>query len=315
MSTIYEVDHLCKSYKKGKVVANQDIHFDVHEGEILGILGPNGAGKSTLIKQMVGHMAPTTGEIRFSGKNVLAQTNRLARNVAYYSQEPYALSTLRVWEALYFTGRLRGMNKKEALKETDELLDCFQLSELRNKLLKQTSGGEKRIVGIGTALIGPSKVLILDEPTNELDPSKRKLVWNKLQERNKQGGTIILVTHNVLEAEQVVDRVAVINNGKLLEIDHVGRLKQKVDQRLKFNLVTAHGCSGGIQETMYQWGVIHKISENRMTLLVEKSNASKVLDYIVNTPMLGIEEYSVMPPSLEDVYFHIDQHHKGGREA
>lgn len=307
MATIYSIDHVSKLYKKGKVKANQDIHFDVEEGEILGLLGPNGAGKSTLIKQMVGHLAPTEGEIRFQGKNVLKQSKAVAQKVAFYSQEPHVLTTLKVWEALSYTGRLRGMSKKDAMNQTEELLERFEMTDLRNKLLKHVSGGQKRMVGLGTTLIGKAPIMIFDEPTNELDPLKRRMVWNLIQERNQAGTTVILVTHNVLEAEQVVDRVAVINHGQLLAIDHVARLKQKVDQRLKFEITTELGKSVEVERAINQWGVLQRNGENRLRLLVEKSEASKVLDFIVQRTDLPIEEYAVVPPSLEDVYFHIDQ--------
>jgi ABC-2 type transport system ATP-binding protein len=307
MRSIYEIDQVSKVYKKGKVRANEEVSFEVFQGEILGLLGPNGAGKSTLIKQMVGHLAPSIGEIRFQGKNVLKQTKYVAQQVAYYSQEPHALTTLKVWESLYFTGRLRGLTKQEALNQTDELLQRFDMNDLRNKLLKHVSGGQKRLIGLGTCLIGHAPVLIFDEPTNELDPKKRRLVWDLIQERNSEGATILLVTHNVLEAEQVVDRVAVINHGKLLAIDNVSQLKQQVDQRLKLEVTTKMGHSEEVRRFLGQWGVLFKIGENRFRLLIEKGEAGTLLDRLVEQKDLPIEEFSLVPPNLEDVYFHIDQ--------
>jgi len=305
---IYEIDHVTKVYKKGKVKANDDINFHVNEGEILGLLGPNGAGKSTIINQMVGHLSPTEGSIRFRGVNVLKQSHHVAQNVAFYAQEPHALTSLKVWEVLYFTGRLRGMSKEAALMETEELLARFEMEDHRNKILKRISGGQKRMVGIGTTLIGNSSVMIFDEPTNELDPKKRRLVWDLIQEKNQQGTTIILVTHNVLEAEQVVDRVAVINHGKLLAIDHVSKLKQKVDQRLKFEITVTSGIVESLIRHLEAYGTIDRNGDNRLRLLVEKQDASRVLEWIISDHHgFHIDEYAIVPPSLEDVYFHIDK--------
>ncbi|WP_019419365.1 ABC transporter ATP-binding protein [Paenibacillus sp. OSY-SE] len=303
---IYEIDHVSQLYKRGKVKANVDITLQVQEGEILGVLGPNGAGKSTLIKQMIGHLQPTEGKVSFYGTDVVQQTRRVAQQVAYYSQEPHVLASLKVQEALVFTGRLRGMTKLEAERQAEELLEMMGMTELRRKQLKHLSGGQRRMIGIGTVMIGSLPVMILDEPTNELDPANRRLVWNLIKERNLQGATVILVTHNVLEAEQVVDRVAVINHGRLLAIDAVAKLKQKVDQRLKFELITEFGRREEAAAAMRQWGHLHINGENRLILLVDKESASQVLDYIVHFPELPIEEYAVKPPSLEDVYFHID---------
>lgn len=304
---VYEVEQVNQLYKKGKVKANIDISLQVQEGEILGVLGPNGAGKSTLIKQMIGHLKPTSGCVRYEGVDVSQHSKRIAQQVAYYSQEPHVLSSLRAREALVFTGRLRGMAKAEAERQAEELLELMGLADKGGKLLRQLSGGQRRMVGIGTVMIGRLPVLILDEPTNELDPANRRLVWKLIKERNQQGATVILVTHNVLEAEQVVDRVAVINHGRLLANDMVAKLKQKVDQRLKFELTTEFGRREDTIRAMESWGQLHSNGENRLILLVDKEDASQVLDYIVHSPNLPIEEYAVKPPSLEDVYFHIDQ--------
>ena len=163
------------------------------------------------------------------------------------------------------------------------------------------------MIGIGTVLIGQLPVMILDEPTNELDPKNRRMVWNLIKERNQQGTTVILVTHNVLEAEQVVDRIAVINHGKLLAIDTSSKLKQQVDQRLKFELTTEYGRREETISSLKRLGHIQVTGEHRLTLYVNKQAASQVLDYIIHHPELPIEEYAVKPPSLEDVYFHIDE--------
>lgn len=306
MKVEYEINNVTKQYKKGKVIANDQISFSVYKGEIIGLLGPNGAGKSTLIKQMVGHLKPSAGNVNFRDVDVTKNSKYIAQNVAYFSQDPNALTSLRLWEVLYFTGRLRGMNKKDALGQTDELLERFELLELRNKLLKDVSGGQKRIIGIGTALIGDSAVLIFDEPTNELDPKKRRLVWNLIKERNEKGATIILVTHNVQEAEQVVDRVAVINHGKLLTIDHISKLKMLVDQRLKCEITIKEGRSEEVIQFLQDFGQTIKTGENRLRLYVDKNEAGHVIHSLANAKSLPIYEYSLLPPNLEDVYFHVD---------
>ncbi|AZN41028.1 ABC transporter ATP-binding protein [Paenibacillus albus] len=306
---IYEIDHVSHVYKGKKrsiVKANDNISFDIPAGEILGILGPNGAGKSTLIKQMVGLLKPTEGQVLFDGMNIAGQTKRAASMVAYYAQEPHAIAALKVHEALEFTGRLRGMSRDDATRQTKELLEQFEMSKFRDKQLKQLSGGQKRMIGIGTVLIGHSPVLILDEPTNELDPRNRRLVWDMINMRNREGATIILVTHNVLEAEQVVHRVAVINHGKLLAIDSVAKLKQQVDPRLKFELFTSMGTRDEMEAMLARFGSVQVLSENRLLLLAEKREASELLDFITSRPELPILEYSIKPSSLEDVYFHID---------
>lgn len=311
MAAVYEVNHVEKSYKKGKVTANKNISFSVKRGEILGVFGPNGAGKSTLIKQLVGHIKPSAGDILFNGESIFSQTKRLAERVSYYAQEPHAMTSLKVKEVILFTGRLRGMSKREAEERTKDLINQLGLKEVEKKLLKRISGGQRRLVGIATALIGNMDVLILDEPTNELDPENRRLVWNIILEYNRKFGvTILLVTHNVLEAEQVVDRVMMIDHGKMLAIDTVGNLKRMVDQRLRIEVTSNFGKRKDTEDALQQWGEIETISENRLRLMVEKSQASCILNEIIeNSEAMACEEYKLIPPSLEDVYFHL-----GGRD-
>lgn len=152
----------------------------------------------------------------------------------------------------------------------------------------------------------------MDEPTNELDPEKRRLIWHTVSELNRrQGVTILLVTHNVLEAEQIVDRVAVVDYGKLLTIDSVGNLKEMVDQRLRIETTSTFGSRHITQKALTRFGTVEVLGENRLRLYVEKDRASEVLEQIVaRSEMMACEEYKVIPPSLEDVYFYL-----GGRET
>ncbi|HET7627949.1 MAG TPA: ABC transporter ATP-binding protein [Bacillales bacterium] len=312
MPPIYEVKNLEKTYKKGKVKANKNISFTVNKGEILGVFGPNGAGKSTLIKQMVGHIRPTKGDIWFRGNRLFEQTARVAEQVAYYAQEPYAMEKLKVSEAIKFTGRLRGMTKADADEAGEWLIERLKLTNVRHKLLRRVSGGQKRLVGIAAALIGHMEVLILDEPTNELDPENRRLVWNLILESNKERGvTVLLVTHNVLEAEQVVDRVMMVDKGELLAIDTVGNLKNMVDQRLRIEVTSAFGKRKVAEDWLRRRGEIEVVSENRFRLFIDKQQAGETVQEMVeNSEQMACEEYKLLPPSLEDVYFHL-----GGREG
>ncbi|WP_096189402.1 ABC transporter ATP-binding protein [Evansella halocellulosilytica] len=306
MGTIFEIKNVSKTYKKGKVQANSQISFTIEKGEILGLLGPNGAGKSTLIKQVVAHVSPSEGEVLYRGSPVEKQSRKVSQEVSYYSQDPASLTSIKVKEAFYYTARLRGMKRAAAKEETKKYIEKLELFEVENKLLKRISGGQKRLVGIGMTLIGSAPVLIFDEPTNELDPKKRRLVWDLIQEKNREGATIILVTHNILEAEQVVDRVAVINHGKLLAIDSVAKLKKEVDQRLKLELTIDPLKQEEVIREIHNWGTVVPHTEHRHRVLIEKQQASHILTILNEGAMPGIESYSLTPPSLEDVYFHID---------
>ncbi|UTR15367.1 ABC transporter ATP-binding protein [Salipaludibacillus sp. LMS25] len=314
METIYDVKNVTKSYKKGSVTANSHITMSVHKGEILGLLGPNGAGKSTLIKQMVAHTNSTEGVITYKGINVNNQAKKVSREVAYYSQEPASLTSLKVKEAIYFCGRLRGLTRKSADMETAKLIAKLGLEAVKDKMLQRISGGQKRLAGIGTTLIGASHVLILDEPTNELDPKKRRLVWDIIQEKNREGVTVILVTHNILEAEQVVDRVAVINHGKLLALDNVSSLKERVDQRLRVDITfKSNGDTRILMDDLSPFGTLIPRTEQQTRIMIEKNKLSSIIELIQSRE--NIHSYAITPPTLEDVYFHIDNDLKKGEPS
>lgn len=301
LEPIYELENVTFYYKKGKFKANNGISLTIYKGEIIGLLGPNGAGKTTLIKQMIGQLAPTEGSVKFHQQEVSKNPKYVLKQTAYYSQETFALSFLKTWEAIYFTGRLKGLSKKESKQQTDDILLRLDMEAYRDKLLSKLSGGQRRLISLGTTLIGQASVMILDEPTNELDPLKRKLVWDIIRELNQKGTTIILVTHNILEAEKVVHRVAVIDNGKLLAIDHVEKLKRRVDQRMRLEIYAQESSIHNIQDRLKAFGQAELVEDTKLTMLIEKNMVRAIVE-IIQDETLSINQYSLFPPSLEDVY-------------
>jgi ABC-2 type transport system ATP-binding protein len=304
MTAVYEIENVRKVYKKGNRLANDGITFDVNEGEVLSVLGPNGAGKSTLVKMMVAHARPTSGAIRLFGRDVVRHSREAARQVGYYAQESWALANVTVRESVFFTARLRGIEKREAERLSDYWIDKFELGSVSDKMLKRISGGQRRLAGLAAVLVGDPPVLILDEPTNELDPVKRKLVWDTLREKNRErGASVLLVTHNVLEAEQVVDRVAIINQGKLRVIGTIEHLKSRVDPRLKVEISLRNGARDGAEAMLRQWGTVEIAGENRLEMLIGREEAGLLLSRITaHLEELACTAYKIVPPSLEDVY-------------
>lgn len=303
---VYEVSHVWKIYNNKQAPANQDISFEVHRGEILGILGPNGAGKTTLVKQMVALIRPTSGVIRLEGLDVSKYPKRVIRMVGYYAQEPHTLHYLRVSDSLQFTAQLRGLNSSEAKKETTWWLDRLGLFEENHRILKTLSGGRRRLVGLACSMIGNTSVLVLDEPTNELDPLNRKIVWDLIRERNRNfGTTVVLVTHNVLEAEQVVDRVAIVDKGKLLTIGSVGELKRKIDQRIKVEFSVKLGKRQQAEAFLSPKGAVETLSENKLRVYLAREDVPAYLNWISGFDTEWCEEYRVIAPSLEDVYIQL----------
>jgi ABC-2 type transport system ATP-binding protein len=220
------------------VVANNDITLTVARGEVFGLLGPNGAGKTTLVRQLAGVLRPHAGRVEVLGHDIGADPSLAPRLLAYLAQEEPALLELPVGLAVETTGRLRGLPRAAARDARDAVLDELGIGALAARPLSTLSGGQRRLAQVATVLVGDRPVLVLDEPTTGLDPEARRAVWGALTRRRQaHGATVVLVTHNVLEAEAVLDRVAVLDHGRLIACDTPGRLKALVSDEVRLDLV------------------------------------------------------------------------------
>ena len=213
MSSIIEIDHLTKRYDSG-THALDDVTLDIREGEILALLGPNGAGKTTLISVICGQVRSTGGTVRVGGHDI-ARDWRAARKLIGLVPQEIALEPFeKVIDCVRFTRGLYGCPPDEAYVE--ELLRSLALWDKRDARTRELSGGMKRRVLIAKALSHRPKVLFLDEPTAGVDVALRREMWEVVGRLRESGVTIILTTHYLEEAEQMADRVGVINRGKLL---------------------------------------------------------------------------------------------------
>jgi ABC-2 type transport system ATP-binding protein len=234
---IYDIQDLVKTYPGQSTPVNDRITLQIDQGEIFGILGDNGAGKSTLVRQMVNLLSSTSGTINFLGKNITTIPDVIKMNVGYMPQESGAVKNLTIAESLYFTAHLRGMSRREAREECDRLLYQWKMMEWRDQPAARLSGGQLRLLRLAVTMAGSPPVLILDEPTNDLDPQRRKLVWDNLRQLNQeQGTTIIFITHDAIEAEKIIQRVGILRSGQLVAIGRPSDLKRQVDRLLRLEL-------------------------------------------------------------------------------
>ena len=294
----FEIRDLHKTYGQ-TVRANDGLDFAIEAGEVFGILGPNGAGKSTLVQQMVGLSAPTRGEIRLYGHVIRPHDRHVRSQVGYLAQRPLALYDLQVAEAVVDTGRLRGLRRREAEREAGELLAEIGLKDRQDRLVGKLSGGEHRLVGLATALIGSPPVLILDEPTNELDPVARRRVWDMLMRRREQGTTIVLVTHNVLEAERVVGRVALMAQGRIVALGTPGELKERLHASVRLEVALREEASP-VPEWLRQGT---QIGERRFSLRLKRGRLDEAFARLADPATSAvIDDLRITSPSLEDVY-------------
>jgi ABC-2 type transport system ATP-binding protein len=220
---------LTKVYPGTDFAAVDRLDLTVHPREIFGLLGPNGAGKTTTAGMLTTRVIPTSGEAHVAGVDVVAHPARAKQLIGVVSQQNTLDRSLTVWENLYFHGLLFGVPAREARRVTDELLEQFVLSKWAKASVYALSGGMAQRLMVARAIFHRPAVLFMDEPTAGLDPQSRLALWEILGRLNEQGQTIMLTTHYMEEADQLCDRVAIMDHGRILALDTPAKLKQSID--------------------------------------------------------------------------------------
>jgi ABC-2 type transport system ATP-binding protein len=219
---------LTKVYSDSDSAAVDALTLDVRRGEIFGLLGPNGAGKTTTAGMLTTRVIPTSGSAYVGAVDVVAQPALAKQLIGVVSQQNTLDRQLTVWENLYFHGRLFGIGAGESRRIAGELLDEFHLSKWAQASVHALSGGMAQRLMVARAIFHRPAVLFMDEPTAGLDPQSRLMLWEILGELHAAGQTIMLLTHYMEEADQLCDRVAIMDHGKILTLDTPAALKRSV---------------------------------------------------------------------------------------
>ncbi|WP_377272111.1 ABC transporter ATP-binding protein [Peterkaempfera sp. SMS 1(5)a] len=309
---------LVKSHRSGRrgrsteIRANDGISLEVRRGEIFGLLGPNGAGKSTLVRQLTGLLRPDAGAIDILGHDIVAHPERAARLLGYLGQESTALDELTVALAAETSGRLRGLPVRQARSERDAVLAELGLETLADRPVGRLSGGQRRLACFAAALVGERPLLVLDEPTTGMDPVARRAVWAAVDRRRADHGTtVLLVTHNVIEAETVLDRVAVLDAGRVIACDTPGRLKALVDGRVRLELVWRDQAPAELPPAVAAAASRARIAGRRWTLRTTPEEARELVAVVTAGPAFAaLDDFTLATPTLEDAYLEL-----GGREG
>jgi ABC-2 type transport system ATP-binding protein len=299
-----------KTYRDGSVRANAGIDLDVGVGEVFGLLGPNGAGKSTLVRQLVGLTTPDRGCVELFGHDLARDRSVAASYVAYLAQDEPALEELPVRLAVETTARLRGVARRAAVREAGDLLEELGLQPLADRPLARLSGGQRRLACVAAALAADRPVLILDEPTTGLDPVARRAVWAALRRRcTERAVTVVLVTHNVLEAELVLDRVAILDRGRVIACDSPGQLKAAVSDEVRLDLVWR--LDPPLDDpTVAALGARASVVGRRWSTRLPQPQAREALGRLTSgAAFAALDDFTLATPTLEDVYLAL-----GGRD-
>ena len=220
-----KVKNLVKTF--GKVKAVDGISFEIAPGEIFALLGPNGAGKTTTIRMLITLSRPTSGTALINGYDVVRQPLQVKKQIGVVPQQSNLERELTAWENMELSGLLYGMKKGERRKRIRELLEYVGLMNRAHSNVEEYSGGMKRRLMIARALMHRPRVLFLDEPTVGLDPQTRRKIWDLIKRMNQAGMTVMFTTHYMEEAENLCDRVAIMDRGKLIALGTPEELKRK----------------------------------------------------------------------------------------
>ncbi len=220
-----ELIHLKKKF--GDFVAVDDINVYIPKGEFFAVLGPNAAGKTTTIKMITGMIKPTEGTAKIAGFDIQEQPIEARRKMAYVPDFPFLYDKLTIWEFLKFIGQIYEMEESIIVKKTKNLIDLFTLGEFINSRIENLSHGTKQRVVIVSALLHEPEVFVIDEPTVGLDPHHSRVLKDILKERSENGMTVFLSTHQIEIAEELADRIGIIDKGKLIAVGTADDLRRQ----------------------------------------------------------------------------------------
>lgn len=296
---LLEINQLCKVYRGG-VKANDNISLSVREGEVFGLLGPNGAGKTTLVNQIIGITVPTSGSISIAGIDVVAKPGYARQACSFQAQTQVPIAGLTAIQAIELVGRIRGGSATRVRQQTSELIDRLEIGEWKDKMGATFSGGVRRLVAFCMAVVMPGRIVILDEPTNDIDPLRRRLLWQEVRNLAEMGSAVLLVTHNVLEAERVVNRLAIIDQGRVIGQGTPATLKESEGESLRLELI----LEPDTEPPQTPDFLIQSLTSNRRMIgKVGKDHITTALEWARNLKEEGVvEEFSLGPATLEDAY-------------
>jgi len=304
---VKEVNNLEHSYGDLKAVDN--ISFTVKKGEIFSFLGPNGAGKSTVINILTTLRKIQKGEAKVNGYDVAKESKDVRRSIGIVFQMMCIDYEMTVFENLEYHGKIYSMAKEHRRKRIDELIKLIELESKRNVLAKDLSGGMKRRLELARGLMTKPAVLFLDEPTVGFDIQTRMRMWEYLREIKKEGTTIFLTTHYMEEADQLSDRISIIDHGKIIVTGSGSELKNQLGKDLIYLETSDNKAAANVLRTIESVkGINEDMRFLRVMLGVDATHIlPKIMD-VVRQNGIEIATVNIKKPSMDDVFVHYTGH-------
>lgn len=286
---VIEIKNLTKYYGNSRGIV--DVSFEVNEGEIFGFIGPNGAGKSTTIRTLLSLIYPTSGSATIFGKDSVKYAPEIKKEIGYLPSEVFYYDNMRVIDLLNYSA---SFYKKDCSKRIKELAEIMNL-DLKKKI-DDLSFGNKKKVGIVQGLLHEPKLIILDEPTSGLDPLMQQKFFDLLKEENRKGSTVLFSSHILSEVQKLCDRVAIIKEGKIIQVEKISSLKENNYKKIKVESI-AHIDKGHFEIP----GVNNIESKENTISFIYRGNINLILNKLAGIELtnLWIEE-----PDLEEIFMH-----------
>jgi ABC-2 type transport system ATP-binding protein len=304
---ILTVDRLCKKY--GDFTAVNGISFDIREGEIFSLLGPNGAGKTTTILMLSTLFEPTSGEATIAGHSIRREPMEVRKVIGVVPQELALYEDLTAKENLVFWGQMYGLGGKSLEARVDEILDQIGLSDKARNRVKTYSGGMKRRVNIGVGLLHKPKLIFMDEPTVGIDPQSRRAILETVKDLNRQGMTVLYTTHYMEEAQELSNRVGIIDHGELIAVGTQKELTQQVGQSETLVLhLGENDDSEALARSLDGLPDLQNAEASDHEVIIVCPEAEDVLAAVVtkaNEQGVKIRSIDIREPNLEAVFLHL----------
>ncbi len=292
------------------VIAVKGVTFEINQGEIFSLLGPNGAGKTTTISMMSGLLTPTEGDVLFSGHSIIKEPLAVKKMIGVVPQELAIYPTLSSRQNLAFFGKMYGLSGSELKKRIDEVLDFTGLADRADDPIEEYSGGMKRRVNIGIGLLHRPQIIFLDEPTVAIDPQSRRNILDAVKALNAQGMTVFYTTHYMEEAQELSDRVGIIDHGEIIALGTQDELTQMVGE-LDSVLLSVPEASDAVLEALCGVEGVEtciKADGGDGAIRLMAQNARHVLPdviRVINESGQSLQSLEVQEPTLEAVFLHL----------
>jgi ABC-2 type transport system ATP-binding protein len=303
--SIFIVNDLWKSYAETNAV--QGLSFEISRGEFFGLLGPNGAGKTTTIGLLSGLIEPTRGHISIDGFDLFSSPMEAKAKLGLVPQSFALYPTLSARDNLVFFGRIYGLKEKRLRERIARVLEIVELTDRANQTVATFSSGMKRRLNMAAGLLHEPEILILDEPTVGVDTQSRNAILESIYSLNKSGVTVLYTTHHIEEAQRLCDRVAIMDQGKIIALDTPSGLIRDLGKgilRIEFNV----GVDDKLLDQMNHVGLVRVIDDQKMRIDIETDRtdlSSKELLELMKKRDGLLKTLDISEPNLETVFIHL----------